>query len=209
MSKKQLANPQNYDAKGAVKKGSKKWVRTKSWHVANNQANDIQRRLAARRKQLHGNMINRIVRDSARVSTEKLSYKSFQKQYDKSINVRAPASFETRLQAKILVLGGEFQLINTYTTRLSQTCICGTIHKKPRSQRWHTCPVCHTVMQRDLFSAFLALSVTNDTNNVATLDCYLAKTRYPRYQPVLQQAITDLKTLKKTKPNQIVKTFGI
>ena len=149
-------------------------------------------------------MINRIVRDSCKVSTEKLSYKAFQKLYGKSIGVRAPASFENRLSDRITLLGGEFQSINTYHTRLSQTCICGAIKKKALSERMHTCPDCGTTMQRDLFSAFLALSVEDDRLNIQR-----AKDRYPRYEPVMNQTLLQLKALKKEKPQLIAATFGI
>ena len=202
--KLRLANPQNHDSRGAVKKGAKKWIRSKTWFKLKDRIADIQRRLAARRKQLHGIMINRIVRDSCKVSTEKLSYKAFQKMYGKSIGVRAPASFENRLKDRIHLLGGEFQSINTYHTRLSQTCICGAIHKKALSERMHTCPNCGTTMQRDLFSAFLALSVENDRLNIQQ-----AKDRYPRYESVMNQTIEKLKALKKEKPQLIAATFGI
>jgi Putative transposase DNA-binding domain len=40
-------------------------------------------------------------------------------------------------------------------TKLSQTCQCGRVQKKPLSLRVHACPGCGLQMQRDLYSAYL------------------------------------------------------
>ena len=203
--KLRLANPQNLDEHGAVKKGARKWHKSNSWKILKDRIADIQRRQAYHRKQLHGNMINRIVSESKKVSTEKLSYKAFQKLYGKSIATRAPAGFENRLHDRMILLGGDFQYINTYKTRLSQTCLCGNVHKKSRSERWHNCPVCDTSMQRDMFSAFLALFVSKADH----LNLKKATKAYPHYLPILQDQISQLKQLKKEHPEKINKTFGL
>jgi hypothetical protein len=54
-------------------------------------------------------------------------------------------------------------LINAWRARLSQTCHCGWVKKKARSQRWHGCP-CGASAQRDLFSAYLARFVHPETS---------------------------------------------
>jgi hypothetical protein len=51
--------------------------------------------------------------------------------------------------------GGSATKINPYRARLSQTCTCGAIEKKPLSQRSHACE-CGIGEQRDIWSAFLA-----------------------------------------------------
>lgn len=203
--KLRLANPQNYDDKGAVKKGAKKWVRSNNYLKLKDKIADIQRRLAARRKQLHCIKVNSIVSQSYKVSAEKISYKAFQKMYGKSIGACAPASFEKRLKDKITLLGGKYQEINTYKTKLSQTCICGKIHKKQLSERTHNCLECGTIMQRDLFSAYLALFVSS-TNK---LNLKQAKKNYPNYEPILNQCLEQLKVLKETEPHKIPTSFGI
>jgi putative transposase len=54
--------------------------------------------------------------------------------------------------------------INTRTTALSQTCICGHRERKPLSQRQHRCPGCGFICQRDVLSAFLARHVVRTVN---------------------------------------------
>lgn len=203
--KLRLANPQNYDDKGAVKKGSKKWVRTNNYLKLKDKVADTRRRLAARRKQLHGIKVNQIVSQSYKVSSEKLSYKAFQKMYGKSIGSCAPSSFENRLKDKLTLLGGKYQEINTYKTKLSQTCICGRVHKKELSERIHHCPECGLTMQRDLFSAYLALFVSSNNK----LDMKQSQKNYSNYEPILNECLNKLKALKRTEPRKIISSFGI
>ena len=58
--------------------------------------------------------------------------------------------------------GGKVELLSTYQTALSQTCQCGKRAKKKLAQRWHRCD-CGVAAQRDLYSAYLASFVENDT----------------------------------------------
>ena len=204
--KLRLANPQNYDEKGAVKKGSKKWNKTNSYIKLQNKIADMKRRQAYHRKQLHGKEINLIIRESRKVSAEKLSYKAFQKLYGRSVASFAPSQFITRLKDKLKLLGGEFQEIHTYTTKLSQTCICGNVKKKKLSERTHKCEECGLVMQRDLLSAYLGLFITKNGKKLKVKE---AKKNYENYEPILNKCIEDLKKLKKTNPSKVHSTFGI
>lgn len=202
--KLRLANPQNYTEGGAVKKGAKNWIKTNEYLKLQNKISDKQRRLAYHRKQLHGEEINLIISQSWKVSAEKLSYKAFQKLWGKSIASFAPSQFVNRLKDKIKLLGGEFQEINTFKTKLSQTCVCGNIKKKSLKDRYHHCD-CGISMQRDLFSAYLGLFVTK-SNSLSTKK---ALKNYKNYEPILNKCIEDLKVLKKNNPQKIVSSFGI
>lgn len=204
--KLRLANPQNYTVGGAVKKGAKKWIRTNNYIKLQNKIADMKRRQAYRRKQLHGEEVNKIIRESYKVSTEKLSYKAFQKLYGKSVASFAPAQFEKRLNDRLKLLGGEFISIHTYTTKLSQTCICGNVKKKKLSERIHRCEECGLVMQRDLLSAYLGLFVTK---NGKTLKIKEAYKNYKNYEPILNSCIDNLKEVKKIDKSKIHSTFGI
>ena len=202
--KLRLSNPQNYNEGGAVIKGSKNWIKTNEYLKLQNKISDIQRRLAYRRKQLHGEEINLILSQSWKVSSEKLSYKAFQKLWGKSIASFAPGQFITRLKDKIKLLGGEFQEINTFKTKLSQTCVCGNIKKKSLKERYHNCD-CGVFMQRDLFSAYLGLFVTKSNS----LSIKKALKNYKNYEPILNKCIKDLKKEKTINPSKIYSTFGI
>ena len=202
--KLRLSNPQNYDKNGVVIKGSKNWIKTKEYLKLQNKISDMQRRLAYRRKQLHGEEINLILSQSWKVSAEKLSYKAFQKLWGKSIASFAPGQFITRLKDKIKLLGGEFQEINTFKTKLSQTCVCGNVKKKSLKERYHSCD-CGVSMQRDLFSAYLGLFVTKSNS----LSIKKALKNYKNYEPILNKCIEDLKKEKAINPSKIYSTFGI
>lgn len=204
--KLRLANPQNYTAGGAVKKGSKKWIRTNNYIKLQNKIADMKRRQAYHRKQLHGEEINLIVQESWKVSAEKLSYKAFQKIWGKSIASFAPSQFVARLRDKIKLLGGEFVEIHTYTTKLSQTCICGNIKKKSLKERFHKCEECGLTMQRDLLSAYLGLFVTKNGKTLKIKNSYK---NYKNYEPILNDCIENLKKIKLVNPSKVYNTFGL
>jgi len=59
--------------------------------------------------------------------------------------------------------GGTLIEVSTRTAKLSQFCHgCGGVVKKPLSQRWHQCPCGVGPVQRDLYSAFLASTLSVD-----------------------------------------------
>jgi len=198
---RRLNNPDNYELTGWVKNSNGNRIRKKGkikpgkhrWFVSNrmkrNQEKlaELQRKLAAHRKSLHGALINRILAQGNRIKTEKLSYKAFQKMFGKSVGKRAPGAFMSRLRLKAESAGGAVVEFSTRSTRLSQVCHgCGTLKKKPLSERWHVCD-CGVVAQRDLYSAFLARYVEDDRLNVR-----LAKESWPGTDFVLRAALSRI-----------------
>ena len=116
------------------------------------------RRRAAERKRAHGELANPILEQGTTIKTEKLSYQSFQRNFGRSVKLRAPGMLVSTLRCKAEGAGGGVIEIDTRQTRLSQfNHTTGEYIKKPLSQRTHvfgdgaTAPV-----QRDLYSAFLA-----------------------------------------------------
>jgi hypothetical protein len=91
-------NPQNYDAKGRVKKGNKRWHDSQGYKKTRRRLGNQERKLAAHRKSLHGRLVHQIVRTGNTIITEKLSYKAWQKQYGKSVGAHAPGMFLERLK---------------------------------------------------------------------------------------------------------------
>jgi transposase len=177
-------NPANYKADGSVIKGSRKWHRSNRYKKRQDKIAELQRVLAATRKNQHGRMANKILAQGNQIKTEKLSYKSFQKNFGRSVSVRAPGMFVTLLTRKAENAGGSVEPIKTRNTKLSQTCICGSVVKKPLSQRMHSCKICGTESQRDLFSAYLAKHCTSDQ-----LDISQAKLSWPAAKPLLERAM--------------------
>lgn len=159
-------NPANFNADGTIKKGPKRWHRSARYQRRRQQLAEMKRREAQYRKNLHGRLVNEILRLGKEIKTEKLSYKSFQAQFGKSVGFRAPGMFVERLRRKAGAVNGNVIEFSTRTTKLSQICHgCGQIIKKPLSQRWHKCE-CGVEAQRDLYSAFLARFVEKNRLNV-------------------------------------------
>jgi hypothetical protein len=123
---------------------------------------EVERKLAAERERCHGHLGNDILRLGDEFNWEKVSYKSFQKCYGRSVKVRAPGAFFDRFERKADSAGAKTNEFSTYTTKLSQYCHMRKDYvKKPLSQRRHVFPD-GTWVDRDLYSAWLACSVQGD-----------------------------------------------
>ena len=209
--KRRNNNPQNYNPDGTikgvesqsklVKKGKKSWNDSKRYLRTKTKLAELQRKLAAHRKTLHGNLANRILKQGKYIKTEKLSYRAFQKKFGKSVSNRAPGMFMEILRRKAENAGGSVCEFPTKETKLSQYCHkCGKYTKKPLSQRVHTC--CNLNIQRDLYSAFLAGSVVE--NKLDTADVIK---RWRSTEAVLQRAVSY--PLKVANGRQLLFSFGI
>jgi len=178
-------NPQNYNPNGTIKKGKK------TWH-SSTRYKKTRRKLAAHRKTLHGNLANRILKQGKHVKTEKLSYRAFQKNFSRSVRDRAPGMFMETLRRKAENAGGSVDEFSTKTTKLSQYCHkCGKYTKKNLSQRVHTC--CNLNIQRDIYSAFLAGSVVENSGKPtarSTLDTADVSKRWRSMEAILQRAVS-------------------
>ncbi len=154
-------NADCYDAQGRAIKGKHPTKASRRQRQTAARLAELFRREAAHRRTLHGQMANHIIAQGVIIKTEKLSYKAFQKMFGRSISVRAPKLFLAILTRKAESAGGQVMESNTRTTALSQTCVCGRRIPKRLSERVHCC-VCGAVMQRDLFSGFLARYVEEE-----------------------------------------------
>ncbi len=157
---RRAANPEHYDERGRVKKrgtGAPRWKQSKGYQVSRRRKAARERKLAAHRKSLHGQLVHQIVAVGHTIITEKLSYQGWLKHYGKSVGLRAPGMLIAHLRRTVASTGGTLHEVPTRSTKLSQYCHgCGTFVKKPLSQRLHQCPCGIGPVQRDLYSAFLA-----------------------------------------------------
>ena len=177
-------NPGNYLPDGRVKPGPKRWVKSRRQRRTQDELAELLRRESAHRKTLHGGLANRVLALGKVIKTEKLSYRALQKQYGRSVGVRAPGMFVSILRRKAESAGGRVVEFPTRNTKLSQVCHgCGAVKKKPLSLRIHTCE-CGVEMQRDLYSAFLARCVGED----GLLHADLARERWSGAEPLLRAA---------------------
>jgi hypothetical protein len=163
---RRAANPDNYDAKGRPKKQGKhrlRWKTSKSYEQTRRRKAAKERKLAAHRKSLHGCLVHAIVAVGNTIIIEKLSYTAWQKQYGRSVGLRAPGMFVAQLRRTVARTGGTLIEVPTRQAKLSQFCHgCGRHVKKPLSQRWHHCPCGVGPVQRDLYAAFLASTLSAD-----------------------------------------------
>jgi transposase len=170
---RRAANPEHYDDKGRIKKQGKQrlpWKQSRGYERTRRRKAEKERKLAAHRKSLHGRKVHEIVRVGKTVIMEKISYKGWQKQYGRSVGLRAPGMFIERLKRTVASTGGTLLEVKTQQTKLSQFCHgCGKTRKKSLAQRWHVCACGVGPIQRDLYSAFLAayLDAENDLPSCA------------------------------------------
>ena len=179
-------NPSNFEENGTIKKGPKKWIRSKRYKNLANKTAEHQRCLAETRKRMHGELTNKVLSSGVFIKTEKLSYKKLQQDFGKSVGFRAPGMFVSLLRRKAESAGGFLEEFSTYKTKLSQVCQCGRQKKKSLSERWHRCH-CGVVSQRDLYSAHLARFVENDQLNTRQ-----AQQVWPAAEPLLERAVLSL-----------------
>jgi putative transposase len=116
---------------------------------------ELERRKAAYAKSKNRELVNDILRNGNQIKAENVSVKGWQKRYGKAISEKSPGFFQSELARKAESAGGSFTKFSTRTTALSQTHLTGKRIKKSLSERVHYDQT-GVVMQRDLFSAFLA-----------------------------------------------------
>lgn len=155
---RRAANPENYDEKGRIKRGKRlSWKNSKSYQRTRARKATKERKLAAHRKSLHGKMAHEVIAIGNTVQLEKISYKAWQKNFGKSVGMRAPGMFIEQLRRIVGRTGGSLLEFPTQTTKFSQFCHgCGRYKKKSLNIRIHACNCGIGPVQCDLYSAFLA-----------------------------------------------------
>ncbi len=155
-------------------------IRSASARHTQAQLAEAHRVMAAHRKSLHGNLENRILALGADVTAEKNSYKSFQRNYGRSVRDRAPGGFITGLLRKAESAGGRTREGDPRKPAPFQSCVCGARKKKPLSQRVHACECGAGPIQRDVFSAYLWRHIKED----GTLDAPKAQAELSRRKDI-------------------------
>lgn len=186
---RRAANPENYDSNGTVRRGAKRWHRSNRYKARQRRLAETERKLAARRKQAHGRFANRVLALGTTIKSEDVSYRSFQKNFGRSVKVRAPGMQMAIIRRKAESAGGGLVDINTRKTRLSQfDHTTGEYAKKPLSQRLHVFGDGRTEpVQRDLYSAFLARCCDPDC-----LDIRRVEETWPAAEPLLRRTMARI-----------------
>ena len=135
---KRATNPQCFNANGTAKRGQK-FTPSKRYTATRTAVAEIERKLAAERQRAHGELANQILGLGKVIQSETLSYVAFQKNFGKSVKVRAPGMFIEQLRRKAESAGGALIDLHTGSLKMSQyDHTTQTCTKKPLSQRWHT-----------------------------------------------------------------------
>jgi len=101
-----------------------------------------------------------VTRHGNRWVIEQADMRNWARLWGKRMAVTTPGRLIMALQREAEATGGTWREASTFTTAMSQVCLCGRREKKPLSQRWHNCPDCGLQADRDLLAAALAACVT-------------------------------------------------
>lgn len=181
---RRATNPHCYNADGTWRRGQKVAVRSAGYERLRAERAETERVLAARRKRSHGALANRILACGNQLQAEALSYRAFQRRFGRSTQVRAAGALMALLRRKAESAGGELLDLDTRSLKLSQYDHCSrTCTKKALSQRWHVLGDGSGVVQRDLYSAFLAATADKSALHPSRIDAM-----WPAAQSLLSRA---------------------
>ena len=134
---------------------------------------DTARALAQDRKRQINTLANHIISEHGiNIVTENITVSSWTRLWGGSVGEEAPATLMRTIQREAKRAGGTWTEVNTYTTALSQHCICGKRTPKLLKQRVHECLGCEHVtrpVHRDLLAAFNTLAVVQVQNSTGNL----------------------------------------
>lgn len=177
--KRRMANPDNYDEKGRVKKKRKEWKLSKNYFRELNKLKEIYRKKRVKDNQHKNIIVKFILSQGDEVKTEKTSVSSWKskskktvtnksngkiaskKRFGKSVNNNAPGTFVRKIEEKLSYFGKKLIKINPFKTKASQFNHISQEFKKCSLEVRFKELIQGIVVQRDLYSAFLIKNVEN------------------------------------------------
>ena len=177
--KRRMANPDNYDENGKVKKKRNEWKLSKNYFKELNKLKEIYRKKRVKDNQYKNILVKFILNQGDTVKTEKTSVNSWKskskktvknknngktaskKRFGKSVNNNAPGTFIRKMEEKLSYFGKELIKINPFKTKASQFNHISQEFKKCSLEVRFKELVQGIVVQRDLYSAFLIKNVEN------------------------------------------------
>lgn len=178
---RRATNPDNYNENGTIKKqGNKKvrWNKSNHYIKYQNKLKELYRKQADIRKYQHECLANYIISLGNKAYVEKMNFAGLQrrakntekndkgnfkkkKRFGKSLANKAPSMLLTIINRKLGYFGERLIEIDTFSAKASQfNHFDGTYTKKSLSQRWNDFN--GIKIQRDLYSAFLIMNISND-----------------------------------------------
>ena len=177
--KRRMANTDNYDENGKVKKKRKEWKLSKNYFKELNKLKEIYRKKRVKDNQHKNILVKFILSQGDTVKTEKTSVNSWKskskktvinksdgkiapkKRFGKSVNNNAPGTFIRKIEEKLSYFGKELIKINPFKTKASQFNHISQEFKKCSLEVRSKELIQGIVVQRDLYSAFLIKNVEN------------------------------------------------
>ena len=177
--KRRMANPDNYDENGKVKKKRNEWKLSKNYFRELNKLKEIYRKKRVKDNQHKNILVKLILSQGDAVKTEKTSVNSWKskskktainksngkniskKRFGKSVNNNAPGTFIRKIEEKLSYFGKELIKINPFKTKASQFNHISQEFKKCSLEVRFKELIKGIVVQRDLYSAFLIKNVEN------------------------------------------------
>ena len=156
---RRAGNPECFDDAGRFIKGRRIRHQSNVYKATLRKKRRKEEKSAEHRRNEHGRLANIVLSAGTTIHIERASYAGWQKRYGRSAARRAPGLFVAILSNKAVAAGGEVVLIDTWRAKLSQLDHTTQDHvKKPLSLRRHEMrDGSGVVVQRDIYSAFLAL----------------------------------------------------
>lgn len=185
---RRATNPDNYLPDGAVRRGARKWIRTKHYEKLQFRKRPLERRHADAINASHHRLANEIASKADTVYVEKMSFRGLtrksksatkkadgrfrsRKRFGKSIGNHSPAAFLTTLDNRLVSCGGRLIKIDTISFRTSQyNHVTDDYVRKKLSCRGSF--IGDHYIQRDLYSAFLLMN-SNATGTATDRQKYI------------------------------------
>lgn len=189
---RRATNPDCFNADGTWKRGKRQTVFSRRYCALRAQLAEQERVMAETRDRAHGRLSNIVLANfGKRIHTEKLSKRAWQKMWGRRMKATAPGMLMSKTERKAGNAGGSVYQFNAGRYRLSQyDHTTEDFVKKPLSQRIHILrDGSGQVVQRDLYSAWLALFIDHQAN---TLDAPRAKSAWAVAHPSLARAASSV-----------------
>lgn len=206
--KRRMANPDNYNENGKIKKKRKEWKLSKNYFRELNKLKEVYRKKRVKDNQYKNILVKFILSQGDKVKTEKTSVNSWKsrskktvinknngkimskKRFGKSINNNAPGTFIRKIEEKLSYFGKELIKINPFKTKASQFNHISQEFKKCSLEVRFKELDQGIIVQRDLYSAFLI-------KNVENLSEYNIKKINQQFEKFYEKQLKEVERIKK------------
>ncbi|WP_330111483.1 transposase [Cetobacterium somerae] len=187
---RRATNEDNFNLNGTIRKqGNKRvlWIKSNRYITLQKKLKELYRKQADVRKYQHEKLANEVISLGDNFYVEKMNFSGLQrrakksevneqgkfkrkKRFGKSLGNKAPSMFLNILERKLLTVNLNLKKIDTWSVKASQyNHIEDSYKKKKLSARWNI--IKGSKVQRDMYSAFLIMNVSEDLKSVDKNRC--------------------------------------